>query len=85
MKGIKGRRVYPDDDGFLKLKPGDYGKETNGVWMARPPGKVHMGCLVNHTVVEHADGTITVSPSILITQGDVQWHGYLKQGIWEET
>jgi hypothetical protein len=41
--------------------------------------------LSRHDVVEHEDGTITVSPSILVTQGEGrQWHGYLERGIWRE-
>jgi hypothetical protein len=47
-----------------------------------------MGSLAKHDVIEHEDGTITVSPSILITgyEGDhqVQWHGYLERGRWRE-
>lgn len=37
--------------------------------------------LVTHSIVEHEDGTITVSPSILVTGGE-EWHGYLERGIW---
>jgi len=40
-----------------------------------------------HDVVEHEDGTITVSPSILVTRRTDEpqlWHGYLQQGIWKE-
>lgn len=83
-----GRRVYPNDDGDLFLGEGDYGKDPrDGVWYARPPGE-HMGSLRSHQVTEHADGTITVSPSILITgyDGDcaVRWHGYLQSGVWTQ-
>ena len=47
------------------------------------------GSLSKHTVTEHEDGTITVSPSILITMRgpeDVEktWHGFLEKGIWRE-
>jgi hypothetical protein len=38
-----------------------------------------------HTIVEHEDGTITVSPSILVTGSHgKQWHGYLERGVWRE-
>lgn len=79
-------RVYPDDKGRLNLAEGDYGKDPrNGIWYARPHGD-HLGSLKNHEVTEHEDGTITVSPSILITgyDGDSQvtWHGYLERGQW---
>ena len=82
----QGRRVTPNDRGHLMMQPGDYGKDADGDWWARPPGgDVSMGCLTRHEVTEHDDGTITVSPSIEITQppkGD--WHGYLERGGWRE-
>ncbi len=88
---MKGRRVYDDaDDPGLALAPGDYGKDSrNGLWYVRPPGENSMmGSLARHDVVEHDDGTITVSPSILIdypnTDGGWTWHGYLEKGIWRE-
>lgn len=81
---MQGTRKYPNQDGHLLLKPGEYGKSTNGIWYARPPGH-HMGCLANHEVTEHEDGTITVSPSILIEYPPMSnWHGYLERGVWRE-
>lgn len=81
-----GRRVYPDKDGNLFLKSGDYGFDPKvGHWLVRPPGR-HAGGIPDHTVVEHEDGTITVSPSILF-EGVVPeegWHGYLEKGVWRE-
>lgn len=64
---------------------GDYGRHPNGTWFARPPGS-QLGNLSAHDVAEHEDGTITVSPSILITElGDGKtWHGYLERGVWRE-
>lgn len=54
------------------------------VWMLHlPPNS--MGNLSDHEVTEHEDGTITVSPSILVTRpGDesVLRHGHLKRGVW---
>lgn len=83
---MKGRRVDPDTQAF---KPGDYGKNSDGEWYCRPPGKKsHLGSLQEHTVTEHEDGTITVSPSILIDypagKDSWKWHGYLERGIWRE-
>jgi Family of unknown function (DUF6527) len=72
-----------DENGHLRLAEGDYGKDSRGIWQARPPG-MHAGSLRNHEVEEHEDGTITVSPSILIDQGDKKWHGFLKKGEWSE-
>jgi hypothetical protein len=44
--------------------------------------------LALHTVVEHEDGTITVTPSILTTGHDsgtkTTRHGYLTRGVWDE-
>lgn len=65
--------------------PGDYLWDADaGEWWIRPP-RGSMGGLdttsgTGHKVVEHKDGTITVSPSILT---DV-WHGHLEHGIWRE-
>jgi hypothetical protein len=84
---MNGRRVYPDEAGdFHRWEPGDYGRGLDGRWYALPPaGKCYIGCLANHTVVEHEDGTITVTPSILITiNKEDRWHGYLTKGEWSE-
>ena len=83
---MKGRRVYPDKNGELHLKEGDYGYHPRAGWQCRPYG-FHVGGIGGHDVVEHGDGTITVSPSILLTDFDtdgktIQWHGYLEKGIW---
>jgi hypothetical protein len=80
-----GRRVH-DTDVFA---PGDYGRHpADGSWYARSPNG-HLGNLSAHNVLEHEDGTITVSPSILITTRDTErrqdvelWHGYLERGVW---
>ena len=83
----------PDDYPFPRLKSGEYGKDVNGLWYCVPPGRdpfSFMGTLGDgsgvkcHTVIEHEDGTITVTPSILISSHEGSWHGYLKRGVWEE-
>ena len=65
---------------------GEYGKGMDGKWYCVPPNAPDLiGNLSGHEVVEHEDGTITVSPSILI--GDrrgASWHGYLEHGVWRE-
>lgn len=55
------------------------GKRT---WMVLTPNG-HLGNLANHDVVEHEDGTITVSPSILVSDhtGEL-FHGWLERGEW---
>ena len=80
---MQGRRVYPESGGLLG--EGEYGV-IDGIWYCRPPGS-EMGNLSAHTVTEYDDGTITVSPSILITYTDdngarVHWHGFLEHGVW---
>lgn len=57
-------------------------------WMACTPNG-HVGNLQQHEIVEHEDGTITVSPSILINLPATPdapykelWHGYLERGVW---
>jgi hypothetical protein len=70
---IKGRRVYPKEgESFLcNMQPGDYGLDGNGLWAVYSPIEgVGPGYIPKHTVIEHPDGTITVSPSILISGGD---------------
>ncbi len=77
-------RVYVNEVGDLLLNEGDYGRDSRGVWYARPPGQ-HTGCLSAHEVEEHEDGTISVTPSILISgPPDPPWHGYLVKGEWKE-
>ena len=73
-------------DGFEGAAPGGaYWRDSRGVWMAcTPDGRI--GDLSNHDVTEHDDGTITVSPSILVSGGGRRksWHGYLRGGAWIE-
>jgi hypothetical protein len=82
---MQGKRHDLTEDDFI-LEMGEYGKDSDGVWFMRVPEKgFGMGNLKLHTVVEHEDGTITVSPSILCTgHFDRQWHGYLERGIWRK-
>jgi hypothetical protein len=85
-----GRRV-PDKTPRNKMKPGDYGRRiehpntVTDEWNLCLPNGMH-GTISNkiHNITEHADGTITVSPSILLEAGDPKhsWHGYLENGIW---
>lgn len=78
------------EDGTLPVNPGEYSK-IDGVWWAHVPAPgFSVGVPSAHDVVENADGTITVSPSILMWRdyGDPperrSWHGYLEKGIWRE-
>lgn len=69
-------------------EPGSYGKDAEGEWWVNPPKPgIGAGCIGSHEVVEHEDGTITVSPSILSQggpNGSIAWHGYLERGVWRE-
>ena len=63
--------------------PGAYGL-VGGHWLAMVPSG-DLGNLDNHTITEHEDGTITVAPSILVSDNHGQrWHGYLEHGVWRE-
>lgn len=65
------------------LEPGEYTKGPAGDWYACTPNGM-LGNLGGHEVTEHEDGTITVSPSILVTGGrEERYHGYLRAGVWE--
>lgn len=78
---MKGQRV-PWPEGLFK--PGEYAQHADGFWYGETPNG-HSCNLRGHTVVEHEDGTITVSPSILVYQGKKElWHGFLERGVWRE-
>jgi hypothetical protein len=79
---VGARRDFTDSE---LLNPGEYGRlSVNGQWYAETPNG-HGANLSRHTVTEHEDGTITVSPSILVSNHTgALWHGHLVQGVWEE-
>lgn len=88
---MKGQRVFVDESGKLnahKFLPGNYGYDPFvKAWYAETPNG-HLSCLGGHKVIEHEDGTITVSPSILVkisegADGEV-YHGFLEKGVWRE-
>ncbi len=70
-----------------RLLPGEYAQLRHGDgslhWYACTPTGLHCN-LSAHDVMEHDDGAITVSPSILVSGGDLgEWHGYLRHGVWQ--
>lgn len=81
----KGRRIYSNKKGSLSLKPGDYGKDGKGIWVVRTPNGI-TAMIVDHKVTEHKNGTVTVSPSLLVEYSSIKmnWQGYLEKGIWRE-
>lgn len=87
MTSWPGKRIYPNDTGNLIFsEPGVYGRGSDGKWWARPPlPGFSAGILSDHQITEHEDGTITVSPSILVEgTGGNSWHGYLERGVWRK-
>ena len=73
---IYSERIYPDN-----VQPGDYWR-CDDVWYCETPNG-HTGSLLQHDVTEHENGTITVTPSILVERGDQQvYHGFLNRGEW---
>jgi hypothetical protein len=84
MQGIRVREW----DGQALLNEGEYAQSPNGgTWYCCAPGN-YLGNLGAHSVIEHEDGSITVSPSILISTTDHKgnrhelWHGYIERGVW---
>lgn len=83
---MNGKRVYHTEP--HQMAPGEFGRwdRDNGNWYARCPSRLDLTAnLTRHSVTEHEDGTITVSPSILVEGGNGEsWHGYLEHGVWRE-
>lgn len=68
-----------------------YGKDKWGIWWIRVPGVgFSQERLVDHGIVEHEDGTITVTPVIVAKGFDpsnapIEWHGFLEAGVWRSS
>lgn len=71
-------RVHPNKYGFLRLQMGTYGQDMGGHWWVRPEG--HDAYKLDaEDVIEHEDGTITVTTRI-------NGHGLmLERGIWRKS
>jgi hypothetical protein len=83
MNGRRVRSLEPH-----QFQAGDYGRweRDDNNWYAQTPND-HGANLRSHHVTEHEDGTITVSPSILVSTSrhgvPVEvWHGFLERGVW---
>lgn len=89
MIGSRLIKLREDEDllASIAFTPGAYGTVDGVTWYGTTPNGLFAN-LRSHSVVEHHDGSITVSPSILVTTGlggkDPQWHGYLERGVWRE-
>ena len=79
---MQGRR-RPDATELHQLANGEYARDARGDWICTTPNGLG-GALRKHEVVEHEDGTVTVSPSILVTRGGTkqEFHGWLQRGVW---
>lgn len=88
---MQGRRLPDTENGDLpKMEPGDYiYDKKNGIWLAVTPDGKDFYMNKNHTFKVEEDGSLTVSPSILVKRyasspGKPEWHGYLERGVWWE-
>lgn len=78
-----GRRLREAGEGsHLGLSPGDY-VFWSGIWWARTPNG-HLCNLIKHQVTEHANGSISVSPSIRVSDMYHRelYHGFIRDGQW---
>lgn len=66
------------------IEHGDYYKADSGTWYVCCGENKLIANLANHNITEHADGTISASPSILVRAAELTWHGYLENGILRE-
>jgi hypothetical protein len=94
---MNGKRVEWGETG--PSNPGEYAKHPTAGWHCVTPNG-HGANLSAHQVAEHEDGTITMSPSILVREvtapgvGFVPyreasytgelWHGFLERGVWRQ-
>lgn len=66
-----------------ELEAGEYGLwEKDQHWYGVPPETDLCANLGSHQIVVNEDETITVSPSILVSDGRSSWHGFLTRGEW---
>ncbi len=64
---------------LLDYEPGDYGRRWNGIWwLCLPDSGMKVQLDDRWRVEEHEDGTISVHPSIHISNN--RWHGWLTAG-----
>ena len=85
--------MYPDKHGMMDF-PHDlicFGKDFGGRWWFKHPDTYGL-MLTQHQVAEHEDGTITVSPSIMVpklqpfggSNNGETIHGFLERGVWRD-
>lgn len=89
--GTYWKYLRSDGSGSM-MAPSSYTTNLTGtVWGYMPPDGNGIGTLMQHTVRENSNGTISViagdgsSNSILHTGAqDKTWHGYIDHGVWSE-
>lgn len=85
-------KIDPKNNADGTPLPADWAWRTHyPYWIGCAPNG-HACALGAHKVEEHEDGTITVSPSILISRGGPKsagnkpyeelFHGFLERGVW---
>lgn len=86
---MKGFRLPDETDFSSDLPHGSYWRRDGRWYCITPNG--HFGDVSKHTVTEHEDRTLTVSPSILVSTTSPNkgnsvelWHGFLERGVWRE-
>jgi hypothetical protein len=87
---MQGRRLSDGTDWSSEWQPGDYAKRDDRYWLVNTPNsELALIDSQRWKVTEHEDGTVTMSPSILIsaispTKGTrvELWHGFLERGIF---
>lgn len=82
----RGRRIAGEVHAY-ELTNLEYGRRGPNWYGVTPNGL--LCTLTKHTVIEHEDGTISVSPSIAAEGGTIDgrsayWHGFLTRGAWSE-
>jgi hypothetical protein len=76
-----------EDGSTFDLDPWPVTNLTGSYWGGITPNGLRMN-LLSHTVREEDDGSITVKPgdgssnSILVSDGEESWHGYITNGLW---
>lgn len=89
MIGMHLHYIEGEEDFLWRIAstPGAYGSRNGTDWYCTTPNGL-FGDISKHEVIENEDGTVTVSPSILVTSGmnheEPSWHGYLIRGVWKE-
>lgn len=78
---VQALRVADYNEVLQNLDKVCYYNEPEHGWFVYFPNGL-LATLANHKVTEHEDGTISVTPLILVANYDLTIHGYLTKGIW---